>query len=133
MEDVGRLLMRQMITQPMAMAIGDAFTSVFSMHGGGEVGKVAGKRRSVSSLAVATAPRLHGGLNADEFAAVLQTGETVLPRGAKPNVTVNIDNQSGAAIEVAPPDVSFDPRRMVIGIALKDARTYGPMSRAFGR
>jgi len=32
-------------------------------------------------------PRLHNGLAADEFPAILQSGETVLPRGVQPNIT----------------------------------------------
>jgi hypothetical protein len=48
---------------------------------------------------IASAPRLHNGLAADEFPAVLQKGETVVPKG-KPagtvnNVTINVAAPGG--------------------------------------
>jgi hypothetical protein len=53
----------------------------FQQHSGGVVGS-SGMRRTVSPLAFAGAPRMHGGgLAGDEVAAILQRGETVLPRG----------------------------------------------------
>jgi hypothetical protein len=52
----------------------------------------------------ATAPRLHNGLMADEFPAVLQKGETVLPKGVRAggSVTVQIIDQrsQGAPVDV---------------------------------
>lgn len=50
-------------------------------HGGGVVGADAFGARTVPSLAFAGAPRLHRGLAADEFPAILQRGETVLTPG----------------------------------------------------
>ena len=67
---------------PGAASIGGASSvSPFQFHSGGTVG-AGGMRRSVSPLAFAGAPRMHGGgLAGDEVAAILQRGETVLPRG----------------------------------------------------
>lgn len=50
-------------------------------------------RRAVPSHLFAGAPRLHNGLMADEFPAILQKGETVLPKNTGlggVNVTFNI-------------------------------------------
>lgn len=49
-------------------------------HEGGVVGQTS-KGRSVSPLLFAGAPRLHSGLQPDEFPAILQRGETVTPKG----------------------------------------------------
>lgn len=56
------------------------------LHAGGDVGSSAYPRRSVSPLAFLGAPRFHDGvanlgLRPDEQPAILQKGETVLPRG----------------------------------------------------
>jgi len=50
-------------------------------HGGGIVGKDMVASRAVPASLFATAPRLHRGLNIDEFPAILQRGETVIPKG----------------------------------------------------
>lgn len=76
----------------------DSIMGLF-MHQGGLVGN-GGSTRPVSPLLFAGAPRLHGGLAADEFPAILQSGETVLPRGARTSGTVvsNVNvtiNQAG--------------------------------------
>jgi uncharacterized protein YciW len=74
------------VMMPGAASIGGASGIMsgipgFQMHGGGVVG-AGGMRRNVSALAFAGAPRMHGGgLAGDEVAAILQRGETVLPRG----------------------------------------------------
>jgi len=51
------------------------------MHSGGVVG-LAGTPMMVPAGTFIGAPRLHNGLAPDEFPAILQKGETVLPRGA---------------------------------------------------
>lgn len=55
-------------------------TSASVCHSGGVVGETA-YSRSIPALAFAGAPRLHSGLASDEFAAILQKGETVIPKG----------------------------------------------------
>jgi glycerol-3-phosphate responsive antiterminator len=59
---------------------GGLFGGLF--HSGGVVGKSSVPMRLVPAGAFAGAPRLHNGLRPDEFPAILQRGETVLPRGA---------------------------------------------------
>lgn len=57
----------------------DMFAGVF--HSGGAVGDTPASRRSVPSYLFANAPRFHNGLMPDEFPAILQRGETVVPKG----------------------------------------------------
>lgn len=61
-------------------------------HSGGDFGNQ--NARSVSPLAFVGAPRFHNGLMPDEFTAILQKGETVLPKGYK---------ASGGAISINMP------------------------------
>lgn len=71
-------------------------------HGGGVVGRDF-NYMPAPALAFAGAPRLHGGLAADEFPAILQRGETVLPRGTSTGPAVNIvvnNNTAGTAARV---------------------------------
>ena len=49
-------------------------------HSGGIVGESYSPRRMIPAYAFAGAPRLHKGLDADEFPAILQRGERVLSR-----------------------------------------------------
>jgi phage-related minor tail protein len=91
-QDILRAFIRQQITGPIAGALGDIvqgsggdiFGSIFGslFHEGGVVGAVTA-RRAVSARAFIGAPRLHNGLMPDEFPAILQKGETVLPKNTK--------------------------------------------------
>ncbi|NBO18586.1 MAG: hypothetical protein EBV03_05040, partial [Proteobacteria bacterium] len=120
-KDLLRAFIRQNVTGPIANALGGLFGgssgsaasgassggsgifgSLFSsvgsffsglFHEGGVVGETLASRRAVSPLMFAGAPRFHNGLMPDEFPAILQKGETVLPKGMKGNgmnVTFNI-------------------------------------------
>jgi lambda family phage tail tape measure protein len=102
-QDILRMFIRQQITGPIAGALGDfvkgsggdIFGSIFSsiFHDGGVVGASSVARRAVPSHLFAGAPRFHNGLMPDEFPAILQKGETVLPRNSKMggnNITFNI-------------------------------------------
>jgi hypothetical protein len=66
------------------MAMGGT-TDLFSFHKGGRV--------PYDGI-----PRLHKGLASDEYPAILQAGETVIPRGgsAGPSVSVVINNNTSA-------------------------------------
>jgi hypothetical protein len=63
------------------------------------------------------APRLHGGLARDEFPAILQKGETVIPKGGAGgggggalNVTINaVDAQSFAELISRNPNAIVGP------------------------
>jgi hypothetical protein len=50
-------------------------------HKGGIVGITPFKFRAVPASTFAKAPRLHSGLMSDEFPAILQRGEEVIPKG----------------------------------------------------
>lgn len=102
-QDIMRAFVRQNITGPIAGALGDIvkgsggdiFGSIFSsiFHGGGTVGASGVSQRAVPAHTFIGAPRLHNGLMPDEFPAILQRGETVLPKDAKVgdvNVVFNI-------------------------------------------
>ena len=67
----------------------DAFIGNF-MHEGGKVGESGTKAIMPASL-FNNAPRLHGGLAADEFPAILQKGETVIPKngGGEQGMVIN--------------------------------------------
>jgi hypothetical protein len=57
------------------------FPAAPTMHGGGIVGPAwSGPRRRVSPALFANAPRLHNGLLPNEYPAILQAGEAVIPR-----------------------------------------------------
>lgn len=102
-QDILRMFIRQQVTGPIAGALGDfvkgsggdIFGSIFGslFHDGGVVGASSVARRAVPSHLFAGAPRFHNGLMPDEFPAILQKGETVLPRNTKMggnNITFNI-------------------------------------------
>ena len=58
--------------------IGDFFSNLF--HDGGIVGSSGHPRRRVSPALFLGAPRLHDGLMPNEFPAILERGEAVIPR-----------------------------------------------------
>lgn len=60
-------------------SIGHAFSDIF--HEGGVVGMTPVPQRMVPAAAFFGAPRLHRGLGANEFPAILERGETVIPKG----------------------------------------------------
>lgn len=66
---------------------GDAAGGIASLaglfHGGGTVGTSLVNTRIVSPSMFVSAPRLHSGLAADEYPAILQRGEQVTPRGGR--------------------------------------------------
>jgi Prophage tail length tape measure protein len=64
------------------------------LHSGGVVGQ-GGTRRSVPAMAFAGAPRLHNGLAGDEMPAILQRGETVLPKGYSAGGSTSISTSVG--------------------------------------
>ncbi|CAK0772901.1 hypothetical protein CCP3SC15_4680004 [Gammaproteobacteria bacterium] len=68
------------------------------MHSGGMVGRTSFPHREMPAWMIATAPRLHNGLAADEFPAVLQRGERVIAKGKSANtnnITINVAAPGG--------------------------------------
>ena len=82
-----RIQVRQNITGPLSSALSGGGSGLFSFlgsffHGGGVVGHDAPSfSRPVDPRIFVGAPRFHDGLASDEFPAILQKGETVIPRG----------------------------------------------------
>jgi hypothetical protein len=124
-------------------SIGSFFAAAVH-HTGGMVGAGGGATRMVSPLAFLGAPRFHSGgiagLASDEVPAILQRGETVLPRGQAPgarpdNVKITIENR-GTPQKAIDSQVSFDPEAMVVKVIIDDVMRGGPASstlaRAFG-
>jgi hypothetical protein len=85
-------------------AVGTGLSAILGglFHEGGIVGE-GGSSRLMPAYAFAGAPRLHNGLAADEYPAILQKGEEVIPKskvGQKseksetPNITQNTFNIS---------------------------------------
>jgi len=75
-------------------ALGSFSTTGASItHAGGLVGTTPTPKRNVPSWMFNGAPRLHGGLAGDEFPAILQRGETVIPKNgnAGGNMTSNVN------------------------------------------
>ena len=154
--DIARMILRQQVTQPMADSLQRAFVDYFGRtpaatdvpmgatdisspvpiaHGGWRVGTTPSRMRNVPWSLFAGAPRLHSGLRWDEYPAILQKNETVLPAGVSPATVVpqpvfNITNQSSTQVEAQQTGVQFDGRRMLVGMVLKDKRNNGPMARA---
>jgi hypothetical protein len=87
--DMARIQFRQNISGPISSALsgGSSGGGFFSwlgsfFHDGGVIGRDAPTfMRPVDPGIFANAPRLHTGLASDEFPAILQKGETVIPKG----------------------------------------------------
>jgi len=127
-----KLIVDQMV-KSLTVGLGGMFGIAPVMHGGGIVGKDVTGYRQVDPSIFAGAPRLHNGLAADEFPAILQRGESVVPKGgmqAAPKIEFhNHDHTTHGGVDVQP-EVQFDGRKMIVGMLLKDKRNRGPISRA---
>jgi len=68
-------------SQALTNAAVSGLGKIFSFHtGGGNLTGRTGKPIAVNPMVFHNAPRFHGGLKADEFPAILQTGEDVVSR-----------------------------------------------------
>lgn len=138
LEDVARILIQKQISEPLAIglmgAVGRAWPGkaegVPTAHLGGVVGQLPANR-SVPSWVFAKAPKLHSGLMPDEVPAILQRGETVLPKGAAPAVTneIHLHNETGRPMKATEQRTRFDGRKYVTEIIMRDAQENGPIVR----
>ena len=75
-------------------------------------------------------------LAADEFPAILQTGERVLSRSevnaGAPNVMINIENKTGQEVKQSNVGTSFNGKDYVISIVLEAARNNMGFRNALG-
>jgi hypothetical protein len=79
-----------------------------------------------------SAPRLHRGLAADEFPAILQRGEAVTPKSGI-QATVNIVNQSSQPVTGRVQNTAFDGKTYVTAIVLADLASNGRIAQTLGR
>jgi len=127
LEDIARLLLRLYVIQPLVNSITGMFSGMLGvpatvMHGGGVVGS-AGSLALVPAGLFVNAPKLHSGLKADEFPAILQRGETVLPR----NFSQGVSESNIKIVNVLDPSVVGDylatseGEKMVINIVQRNS------------
>ena len=133
MKSIAQSVIQNMITTPMAqsitLALGGTVPGLVK-HGGGIVGNGGGMRR-VPAMAFAGAPRLHGGLMGDEFPAILQRGESVIPKGgggASPTIIIN--NNTGQQMRQDGP-AQFNGKDMIIQIVADDYQSGGQLRKMF--
>jgi hypothetical protein len=89
---------------------------VAQRHEGGIVGLTPAPVRIVNPNIFANAPRLHSGLRSDEFPAILQKGETVIPKGG--GVTVNVINKSGVPLSAEQSEPQFDAGNIILDVVV---------------
>jgi len=109
--DITRMVVKQLITGPLFKSMSSSFESggifkdiaSFFFHEGGVVGE-ATSVRPMPSYVFAGAPRYHGGgiagLRPDEIPAILQRGETVIPRNGRTSSPINL------VMNISTPDAS---------------------------
>jgi len=145
LRDIAMAVMRYKITEPLGLAISGAIGEIFNKtpattkgeiftspyHKGGIVGQVPRTRR-VSPAAFLDAPRLHGGLRFDEYPAILQRGEEVIPRsgggGAAPTIIIN--NQTGQKMRLEREPI-YDGKQWVIKVVAEDIQQGGALRKMF--
>lgn len=132
--------------------VGKIFTSFGASvnHTGGRVGSPTARMVNVNPGLFANAPRFHKGLRPDEFPAILQKGETVIPRnqtgfrqGAGTNnvsVNINVDGNAAAAAGADPKatmalskQIGFQVEEAVLQAIQKHSRPGGALYTGGGR
>jgi len=102
----------------------------YKAHRGGVIGKEPLPQTTVPENIFRFAPKLHAGLRSDEYPAILQRGETVLPRGASPIERVQIVNNTMFEPKVEETRGAYGGRdiTVIIGeIAANDVRRGGAL------
>ena len=107
-----------------------------TQHTGGVIGEGGGMSRTVSPGVFIGAPRLHSGLFANEFPAILEKGETVIPKGGGAggcNVKVIVNNMGQDATAQQQDAPRWNGQEWVVTVWM-DAynRNVGGLRRAFG-
>lgn len=131
--------MRIAFIQPMAQELGAGLGGIAGFlfggvaHKGGVAGETAFPMRAVPADNFTDAPRLHSGLAADEFPAILQRGEQVIPRGGGVDggeLNVHIHNESRETLEITEVRTL---KQGVIDVVIGAANTDMRFRRAIGR
>jgi hypothetical protein len=98
-------------------------------HAGGLMGHDAFPQRSVGAGLFAGAPRLHGGLRAGEFPAILERGEQVVPRGGSPTrFELHVHDYSGRGLDVESGEIRRENDRLVMEVIARDRRRRGALA-----
>lgn len=133
--------LRTQVVRPLMSGLaGLDFSGMFSgiFHDGGIVGETSAPMRSVSPALFAGAPRFHDGLMPDEFPAILQRGEAVIPRdqvgrmgGVSGGVQVVIQNYTGAPVKTQESTGPGGQRQLLVmvGDMVKSAIASGQLDR----
>lgn len=151
-KDILQAYIRQNITGPLVGSLNSAisgggsgggmggfFSSILSsfFHEGGTVGDGAAPTRMMPAALFATAPRFHNGLQPDEFPAILQKGETVLPRGTsavQPQPVevqvINVTNPDTVRTMVSEAMTSGRTRNVIVNSVLQAMEQRGLQVRA---
>lgn len=118
------IMANQIASQIMGGGMG-ILSSFF--HSGGIVGQGGNAYKKVNPLVFAGAPRFHSGnlgLAHDEYPAILQKGELIIPKGWEKNsvgggnVAVNIHNESGQDLKVSKATANQDMSGWVISVVV---------------
>lgn len=130
---IGEMITRQLIFNAIMGAMGPSSSGAnttttrggqgggYGFHEGGIVGVTPAPVRIVNPNIFANAKRLHGGLRNDEFPAILQKGEEVIPKGGSRDITVNLTNKTD--VEMAKPKVTQrrDGSQLILDVVLDAA------------
>jgi len=101
-------------------------------HSGGTITSTTPKLTRVDPTIFFNAPRLHTGLLSDEFPAILQKGESVIPKGAKiqntaPKVIVNVENKAADKASFETTGSQWNGEEFVVNTIIKNINSNGPL------
>lgn len=106
--------------------VGATGTTAMFMHGGGIVGRDRSYAKTLDSRLFDEAPRLHSGLRPDEYPAILQRGEAVIPKD-QAKTAAHSESKLEIIINEAPPGTKVTEqqqgpniKQLVIDIASSD-------------
>jgi hypothetical protein len=100
-------------------------------HRGWVVGQGPVSHKSVPADLFTFARRFHRGLGPDEFPAILQKGERVIPKDAKPSIEINLINESNLPLQASQRGApTLDGEKWVINVVLDNIRNYGALRHA---
>jgi len=116
LQDIVRIQMQKMVTEPLAVSIGGWLSGMF------------GPKPTTAAVPKAQT----GGFVAEGGLAKIHTGETILPAGRNtPEVTVNIVNESGVPLGVTSSRRRYmNMRDAIIDIVVNDVSHYGRSRKA---
>jgi len=105
---------------------------VGSKHHGGVISNTTPKYRHVEPSVFANAPRFHSGLLNDEFPAILQKGEQVIPKNTRmvtpaPKVTINMENNTKEQVSFETTSSHWDGEEFVVNTIIKNINSNGPL------